>query len=102
MWYKDIGSDHDQNAFSFVNNYSLINGGDALYFICKKFLAKDKESFESIKINAAGEVAVKQIMSRNADYEILVDRGVQVSSHTMIFPCVFQDKTLAFAKFDVE
>jgi len=102
MWSQSIKSDHDQNAFSFVNKYSLLNAGDALYFICKKFLAKDKESFESIKLSADGEISVRQIMSRNTDYEIMVDYGVQVNSHTMIFPCIFQDKTLAYARYEIE
>lgn len=102
MWTRNITSDHDQNAFSFVNNYALLNSGNALYFICKKFLAKDKESFENIKVTADGSISVSQIMYRNTDYEILVDRGVQVSNNEIIFPCIYQDKTLAFAKFEIE
>lgn len=102
MWQQNIGSGHDTTAFSFVNKYAMLNSGEVLYFICKKFLAKDKESFESIGVNADGNIEVKQILSRDTDYELLVDRGVQINSRTMIFPCVFGDKTLAFAKFEVE
>jgi hypothetical protein len=102
IWSEEIKSDHDENAFSFVNKYSLLNSGDALYFICKKFLSRDKESFESIKLDADGNISAKQIMSRNADYEILVDCGVQVTANSIIFPCIYQDKTLAFAKYELE
>jgi len=101
LWSKNISSGHDAYAFSFVHKYSLINTGDALYFICRMFFAKDKEAIERIKIDANGNLLVRQVISQNPDYEVLVDRGVQIDNHTMIFPCIFQDKTLAFARYEI-
>jgi len=102
MWAENINSNHETNAFAFVNKYSLINSGDNLNFICKKVLQGDKVSIENIILDADGKISIKQVMFRNTDYDILIDRGIQVDEHSMIFPCVYHDKTLAFARFVLE
>jgi hypothetical protein len=102
MWTENINSDHEANAFAFVNKYSLINSGEDLNFICKKIFTGDKESIENIRLDADGKITIQQIMFRNTDYDVLIDRGIQVDDRSMIFPCVYHDKTLAFARFELE
>ena len=52
MWTENINSDHEANAFAFVNKYSLINSGENLNFICKKILSGGKASIENIRLDA--------------------------------------------------
>ncbi len=101
MWSQAVNSGDDADAFTYVSKYALINSGETLNFICKKILTKDKETFVQIILDPDGNILSKPIMTNNDDYELLLDQGVQVDENSMIFPCNYRNKNLAFAKLDI-
>ena len=102
IWSQAVSSNHEENAFSYVDKYSLINQGSTLHFICKKILPKNKQSYEEIVVEPWGAVTINPIMIYNRNYEIFIDEGTQIDSHSMVFPCLYNNNSIAFAKIDLE
>ncbi|HYK46177.1 MAG TPA: hypothetical protein VEV83_13450, partial [Parafilimonas sp.] len=84
-----------------ANTSLAVVGQKALHIIYSKTAVNNTESLENVSVAADGSFSSSPIISMNLRYRFVVGMARQISSTSIMLPCIKDDK-LAFAKIEIE